>query len=139
MPGLYRNNENTAFQPRRRRWHASSHGRTDPPDTDAGPIRRQRHSHPKETQEMTKMSMLAASALVAALAVPAVAVAEPAAVPTFKAEKCFGVVKAGKNDCQTSNSSCAGTSRRDGQADAWIYVPAGSCERIVGGSLSPKA
>lgn len=88
---------------------------------------------------MTKMSMLAASALVAALAVPAVAVAEPAAVPTFKAEKCFGVVKAGKNDCQTSNSSCAGTSRRDGQADAWIYVPAGSCERIVGGSLSPKA
>ena len=88
---------------------------------------------------MTKMSMLAASALVAALAVPAVAVAEPAAVPTFKAEKCFGVVKAGKNDCQTNNSSCAGTSRRDGQADAWIYVPAGSCERIVGGSLSPKA
>ena len=41
----------------------------------AGPIRRIRmpdrsddndHSHPKETQEMTKMSMLAASALVAA-------------------------------------------------------------------------
>ena len=88
---------------------------------------------------MTKMSMLAASALVAALAVPAVAGGEPAAVPTFKAEKCFGVVKAGKNDCQTNNSSCAGTSRRDGQADAWIYVPAGSCERIVGGSLSPKA
>jgi uncharacterized membrane protein len=88
---------------------------------------------------MTKISMLAASALVAALAVPAVAKAEPAAVPTFKAEKCYGVVKAGKNDCQTNNSSCAGTSRRDGQADAWIYVPAGSCERIVGGALSPKA
>jgi uncharacterized membrane protein len=88
---------------------------------------------------MTKISMLAASALVAALAVPAVATAEPAAVPTFKAEKCYGIVKAGKNDCQTSNSSCAGTSRRDNQADAWIYVPAGSCERIVGGSVSPKA
>ena len=88
---------------------------------------------------MNKISMLAASALVAALAVPAVATAEPVEVPTFKAEKCYGVVKAGKNDCQTSNSSCAGTSRRDAQADAWIYVPAGSCERIVGGSLSPKA
>lgn len=88
---------------------------------------------------MTKFSILAASALVAALAVPSVAQSEPVAAPTFKAEKCFGVVKAGKNDCQTSNSSCAGTSRRDGQADAWIYVPAGSCERIVSGSLSPKA
>ena len=88
---------------------------------------------------MTKISMLAASALVAALAVPAVANAEPVEAPTFKAEKCYGVVKAGKNDCQTNNSSCAGTSRRDGQADAWIYVPAGSCQRIVGGSVSPKA
>ncbi|HXV23909.1 MAG TPA: DUF2282 domain-containing protein [Alphaproteobacteria bacterium] len=89
---------------------------------------------------MTKVSMLAASALVAALAVPAAASAQtPVEAPTFKAEKCYGVVKAGKNDCQTANSSCAGTSRRDGQADAWIYVPAGSCERIVGGSLSPKA
>jgi uncharacterized membrane protein len=88
---------------------------------------------------MTKFSMIAASALVAALAVPAVASAEPVEAPTFKAETCYGVVKAGKNDCQTNNSSCAGTSRRDGQADAWIYVPAGSCERIVGGSVSPKA
>ena len=88
---------------------------------------------------MTKISMLAASALVAALAVPAVVNAEPVAAPTFKAEKCCGGVKAGKNDGQTANSSCAGTSRRATQADAWIYVPAGTCERIVGGSISPKA
>lgn len=51
------------------------------------------------------------------------------------AEKCFGVVKAGKNDCQTASSACAGQSKRDGQKDAWIYVPKGSCEKIVGGSL----
>ena len=88
---------------------------------------------------MMKISMLAASALVAALAVPAVSEAGPAATPEFKADKCFGIAKAGKNDCQTANSSCAGTSRRDSQADAWIYVPAGTCERIVGASLSPKA
>ncbi len=36
------------------------------------------------------------------------------------AEKCFGVVKAGKNDCQTSVSACAGTATKDGQKDAWI-------------------
>ncbi|HVQ76596.1 MAG TPA: DUF2282 domain-containing protein, partial [Candidatus Binatia bacterium] len=44
-----------------------------------------------------------------------------------------------KNDCQTAVSSCAGTSKRDGQKDAWIFVPAGSCERIVGGNLKPRA
>jgi len=82
-----------------------------------------------------------ASAVVAALAVPVVAFAQsptPAPTPSFKAEKCFGIAKAGKNDCQTAQSSCAGTSKRDGQGDAWIYVPAGSCDRIVGASLAKK-
>jgi hypothetical protein len=59
----------------------------------------------------------------------------PGAQADFKFEKCFGVAKAGKNDCQTAASSCAGTSKRDGQADAWVYLPAGSCGKIVGGSL----
>ena len=48
-------------------------------------------------------------------------------------EKCYGIVKAGKNDCQTSTSACAGTSKQDGQKDAWIYVPEGTCDKIVGG------
>jgi len=50
-------------------------------------------------------------------------------------EKCFGVVKAGKNDCQTAVSACAGTATKDSQKDAWIYVPKGTCEKIVGASL----
>jgi uncharacterized membrane protein len=50
-------------------------------------------------------------------------------------EKCYGVVKAGKNDCQTSKSACAGTATKDGQKDAWIYVPKGTCDKIVGASL----
>ena len=49
-------------------------------------------------------------------------------------EKCYGVAKAGKNDCQTANSSCAGTSKTDGQKDAFVLVPKGSCEKLVGGS-----
>jgi uncharacterized membrane protein len=88
-----------------------------------------------------KTSMLAASALVAALAIPVAALAQsgPAPVPSgFKAEKCYGLAKAGNNDCQTANSSCAGTSKRDAQADAWIYLPAGTCDRIAGASLTPK-
>lgn len=50
-------------------------------------------------------------------------------------EKCYGVVKAGKNDCQTANSACAGTSKTDGQKDAFVAVPKGTCEKLVGGSL----
>lgn len=52
-----------------------------------------------------------------------------------KMEKCSGVVKAGKNDCQTASSACAGTATKDGQKDAWILLPAGTCEKIVGGTV----
>ena len=51
-------------------------------------------------------------------------------------EKCYGVVKAGKNDCQTASSACAGTSTADGQKDAWVYVPKGLCAKIVDSSDS---
>ena len=86
-------------------------------------------------------NVLVASALIAALAVPLATSAQsgPAPKPKFESEKCFGISKAGKNDCQTANSSCAGTSRRDAQKDAWIYVPAGTCDRLVGGSTQPRA
>lgn len=60
-----------------------------------------------------------------------------AALAQDKPEKCYGVVKAGQNDCQTADSACAGTSKTDGQKDAWVYVPKGTCEKLVGGSLSP--
>jgi uncharacterized membrane protein len=62
-----------------------------------------------------------------------------AAAPALAAkpgmEKCAGVVKAGKNDCGTAKSSCAGTSTRDNDPDAWIFVPQGTCEKIVGGKV----
>jgi uncharacterized membrane protein len=84
--------------------------------------------------------LLVASAVAAALAMPLASSAQggPAPKPKFQAEKCYGIVKAGKNDCQTANSSCAGTSKRDNQGDAWIYMPAGSCEKLVGGATQPK-
>lgn len=52
-------------------------------------------------------------------------------------EKCYGIAKAGLNDCAAGpGTSCAGTSTVDGQANAWLYTLAGSCEKIVGGSLT---
>jgi uncharacterized membrane protein len=58
--------------------------------------------------------------------------------PTYKYEKCYGVAKAGQNDCFTSSSSCAATAKQDGQKDAWVYMPSGTCKRLVGGSTEPK-
>jgi uncharacterized membrane protein len=86
-----------------------------------------------------KTSIIAASAMLAAIAVPMLAKAGPAPVPTFQAEKCYGIAKAGLNDCQTATHSCAGTSTKDMDGASWIYVPAGSCDKIVGGSQMPKA
>lgn len=84
---------------------------------------------------MSKTKMIIATAVVGAIATAAAAQSGPAPVPTYKFEKCYGIAKAGKNDCATSTSSCAGTSARNQAADAWIYVPAGTCEKIVGSSL----
>jgi uncharacterized membrane protein len=89
---------------------------------------------------MPATRLIIASAVAAALSLPLSSTAQsgPVPKPKFEAEKCYGVSKAGKNDCQTANSSCAGTSKRDRQGDAWIYVPAGTCDRIVGGSLQAR-
>lgn len=60
--------------------------------------------------------------------------------PTPKGmERCFGVAKAGYNDCASVNQTCAGESKVDGAKRAWVLVPAGLCEKIVGGSTTPSA
>lgn len=76
-----------------------------------------------------------ATVMFALLAAVQVAQAEtPAAV----GEKCYGIAKAGMNDCQTATNSCAGSSTKDGDGASWIYVPSGTCEKIVGGSTTPR-
>jgi uncharacterized membrane protein len=81
-----------------------------------------------------------ASAFAAAIATPSLLSAQkPATAPSFKAEKCYGIAKAGKNDCaSTGANSCGGTSKANSDPKAWIFVPDGYCERIVGGSKTPK-
>lgn len=55
-----------------------------------------------------------------------------------KKEKCYGVVAKGMNDCATSSHTCAGQSAQDSHPEEWVYVPAGMCERLAGGSKEPK-
>jgi uncharacterized membrane protein len=52
-------------------------------------------------------------------------------------EKCFGVAKAGKNDCASNKSahSCAGQATKDRDPMDFVAVPKGTCEKIAGGTL----
>ncbi len=53
-------------------------------------------------------------------------------------EKCAGIVKAGMNDCGTAKHACAGQATKDGAKDEWVYVPAGTCEKLIGGKVVKK-
>jgi uncharacterized membrane protein len=61
------------------------------------------------------------------------------AKPTWEGhEKCYGVAKKGMNDCGTASHKCGGKAVVDDGPDEWIYLPKGTCEKIAGGSLTPK-
>jgi uncharacterized membrane protein len=81
---------------------------------------------------------LIGAALAALLATTAGAQVHPEK-PTYKYEKCYGISKAGKNDCFFAGSSCAGTTAQDNLPGAWIYVPKGTCQRITGVRSEPPA
>lgn len=79
----------------------------------------------------TALTTLASGSLVTTNATAAPVCAEQ--------ERCYGVSKAGKNDCATSTTSCVGSAKQDNQKDAWIYVPKGTCAKLAGGSATPPA
>jgi uncharacterized membrane protein len=62
------------------------------------------------------------------------------AAPVFAAdkpemEKCYGVAKAGKNDCAGASHACQGQSKESGSPKDFVAVPKGTCERLANGSL----
>jgi len=85
-----------------------------------------------------KKRYILAPALAVAAATPLLLLAQkPAPTPTFKAEKCYGIAKAGLNDCAARGvHSCSATSKLDNDPSSWVYVPVGYCERLTGGKLS---
>ena len=85
---------------------------------------------------MKRSDTAIASAIAGVLALAVVGAAQAAKHEAPATEKCYGVSKSGKNDCQTATSACAGTSKKDGAKDAWLSVPKGTCDKIVGGSLT---
>jgi uncharacterized membrane protein len=59
---------------------------------------------------------------------PAFAQAKP------EKEKCYGIAKAGKNDCASLSGahSCAGQAKADNEPTEWKYVPKGTCAQLGG-------
>ncbi len=88
----------------------------------------------KDTKIMVK------TVLVSAFALGTISTTVLAGKPGF--EKCAGIVKIGMNDCGANDHACGGMAKKDNDPEEWIYVPAGTCEKIAGAILkeaAPKA
>ncbi|MFK7831308.1 MAG: DUF2282 domain-containing protein [Congregibacter sp.] len=93
---------------------------------------------------MTKNNIGKIAGLALAAGITAGLSIAPAIAQSGAMEKCYGVAKAGENDCAAGpGTSCAGTSTSDYQGNAWKLVKKGSCESIDTpegkGSLKPIA
>jgi uncharacterized membrane protein len=75
----------------------------------------------------------ATSAALVAGAISAAVAMSVSVQPAHAAKmKCYGVAKAGQNDCAAGpGTTCAGTSKVDFQGNAWKYVETDSCDSIV--------
>jgi uncharacterized membrane protein len=85
-----------------------------------------------------KTTTLISAAMASLIAFAALTSTAQAADEKAATEKCYGIAKAGKNDCAANGHSCAGQAAKDANGKEWIKVPKGTCERIVGASTSPK-
>ncbi|EXI80390.1 MAG: putative integral membrane protein [Candidatus Accumulibacter sp. BA-94] len=88
---------------------------------------------------MNHAEQIICSAIAGLLALGVSAASTQAIAAAGDNEKCAGIVKAGKNDCGTSKSSCAGTAKVDRDPEAWVYLPKGTCEKIAGGTVTTSA
>ena len=96
-----------------------------------------KYAQQENTMKSMKKTLIISSAIAAGVALAATT---SPVMAGKKNEKCYGIVKKGKNDCavKSQGTSCAGSAKKDSISDAWIYLPKGACEKIVGASLSPK-
>jgi uncharacterized membrane protein len=84
---------------------------------------------------MSNAKNLTKSALASMIAVGVMAASTDALAGKPGFEKCQGVAKAGMNDCGTSKHSCSGQATKDADPEEWVYVPEGTCSKIVNGKV----
>ncbi len=80
--------------------------------------------------------LIASSALASVLAMGAFAASAQSPAEGKEKEKCYGVAKAGTNDCAnlSGSHSCAGQARTALAVDEWNYVAKGTCAKMGGKS-----
>ncbi|MEQ1556278.1 MAG: DUF2282 domain-containing protein [Gallionella sp.] len=61
-----------------------------------------------------------------------------AAAADAKMEKCYGVAKAGANDCGSKKAghACAGQATKNSDANDFVALPKGTCDKLAGGSTA---
>jgi len=76
-------------------------------------------------------SLIVSSALASVLAL---GLAGNAAAQDKSKEKCYGIAKAGQNDCMnlSGSHSCAGQAKMDNDAGEFKLVPKGTCADMKG-------
>jgi len=84
---------------------------------------------------MSNVKTLSKSAIISMISIGVIAASSDALAGKPGFEKCQGIAKAGMNDCGTSKHSCAGQAAKDGDAEEWVYVPEGTCSKIVNGKV----
>jgi uncharacterized membrane protein len=67
-----------------------------------------------------------------------VASSASAADKKVEMENCYGIAKAGMNDCGSKKSghSCAGQASKNSDPNDFVALPKGTCNKIAGGSVS---
>jgi uncharacterized membrane protein len=92
-------------------------------------------------QEITMLQQTTIQAAVAGLLALGLAASISAApvAPDASKDKCFGIAKAGQNDCAAGKHACAGQSTADNDPISWKYVAKGTCEKVGGKTEAPKS
>jgi len=81
----------------------------------------------------------AAIAGLLALGLAGSAAAAGPVAPDASKDKCYGIAKAGQNDCAAGKHACAGQSTVDNDPVSWKYVAKGTCEKVGGKMMAPKS
>lgn len=79
-------------------------------------------------------NIIISAALAGAIVASGTANADASQKKELNREKCYGIAKAGKNDCKSASGShgCAGYAKKDNDPDEFVVVKKGECEKQGG-------
>lgn len=90
----------------------------------------------KPTRALALAAILAAAATSIAVAQQPMQGHSQAQAMPANMERCYGVARAGHNDCAAGAHSCAGQSTRDNDPASFVVVPTGLCGKLAHGSTT---